>query len=206
MHPYHIQQLFNCFHEQQEQLRKIEQMLKELRAEINTLRQGNQKTIERVEYNFDLLKIERLEGTLNIGLTPTEGKGIDDIDIGEQYPVQNQMPGPQDNLYSDIHQEVWRHLDQEVPGQINRLVSERRMVLGDQYASVIIEDIRKQLGERISLYLQKYQTKSDSAISENEIRQTIVQQIKKEIEVAVERHIRNLNQGKGDQHENDGRE
>lgn len=206
MYPYHIQQLFNCFQAQQEQLRQIEQMLKELRTEINTLRQGNQKTIERVEYNFDLLKIERLEGTLNIGLTPTEGKGIDDIDIGEQFPVPNQMPGPPDNLYSDIHQEIWRHLDQEVPGQINRLVSERNMVLGDQYASVIIEDIRKQLGERISLYLQKYQTKSDHAFSKNEIRQTIVQQIQKEIEVAVERHIRNLNQGKVDQHENDGRE
>ena len=53
----YIQQLFHILHTQSE-LSRMEQMLKEMRSEIDRLRQGSEKTIDRVEYNFDLLKIE----------------------------------------------------------------------------------------------------------------------------------------------------
>ncbi|MEC0204953.1 spore germination protein GerPC [Paenibacillus lautus] len=83
MYDYYIQQLFYILQTQSEQMSRMEQMLKDMRSEIDRLRQGSEKTIDRVEYNFDLLKIEKLEGTLNIGLMPKEGQSLDDITVRE---------------------------------------------------------------------------------------------------------------------------
>ncbi|VTR59254.1 Probable spore germination protein gerPC [Actinobacillus pleuropneumoniae] len=99
MYPYHIQQLFHCLQSQSEQLNRIEHMLKEMRNEINQLQQGNQKSTGHVEYNFDLLKIEKLEGTLNIGLTPSDGKSL--------WRISPSMASRQSNSRRELLEEIY---------------------------------------------------------------------------------------------------
>lgn len=203
MYQYHIQQLFHCLQSQSEQLNRMEQMLKEMRNEINQLQQGNQKSTDHVEYNFDLLKIEKLEGTLNIGLTPSDGKSLGDITVNGQPAEQFQTGAAGRDLYSNIHQQVSSHLEHAVPARIEQMISQSNHELGDQYAAVMIEDIRKQLGDRINVYLQQYQTKS-TAMNPGEVEQTIANQMKKEIDTAVEQHLHHMQQGKRNTNENDG--
>ncbi|GIP02546.1 putative spore germination protein GerPC [Paenibacillus lautus] len=181
----------------------MEQMLKEIRNEINQLQQGNQKSTDHVEYNFDLLKIEKLEGTLNIGLTPSDGKSLGDITVNGQPAEQLQAVAAGRDLYSNIHQQVSSHLEHAVPARLEQMNPQSNHELGDQYASVMIEDIRKQLGDRINVYLQQYHSNS-TAINPGDVEQMIANQMKKEIDTAVEHHLHNLQQGKRNTNENDG--
>lgn len=206
MYDYYIQQLFHILHTQSEQLSRMEQMLKEMRSEIDRLRQGSEKTIDRVEYNFDLLKIEKLEGTLNIGLMPKDGQSLDDITVNGQPPLGLSQSGNSGGeLYSNIYQNVSRYLEDTVPEQIERMIPEAHFVLGDEYAAVIIEDVRKQLGERITVYLKQYQTNRET-MNPQEVEQAIVKQVKSEIASAVEQHLLNLQRGKWHLNENDSRQ
>lgn len=59
------QQLAQCM----DRLGKIEQKLDD---ESNEQRSPSTIHIEKIEYKFDQLKVETLEGTLSIGLSPTE--------------------------------------------------------------------------------------------------------------------------------------
>ncbi|MFK4167940.1 spore germination protein GerPC [Paenibacillus lautus] len=205
MYQYHIQQLFHCLQSQTEQLNRMEQMLKEIRNEINQLQQGNQKSTDHVEYNFDLLKIEKLEGTLNIGLTPSDGKSLGDITVNGQPAEQLQAVAAGRDLYSNIHQQVSSHLEHAVPARLEQMNPQSNHELGDQYASVMIEDIRKQLGDRINVYLQQYHSNS-TAINPGDVEQMIANQMKKEIDTAVEHHLHHLQPGKRNRNENDGRQ
>lgn len=206
MYDYYIQQLFHILHTQSEQLSRMEQMLKEMRSEIDRLRQGSEKTIDRVEYNFDLLKIEKLEGTLNIGLMPKDGQSLDDITVNGQPPLGLSQSGNSGGeLYSNIYQNVSRYLEDTVPEQIERMIPEAHFVLGDKYAAVIIEDVRKQLGDRITVYLKQYQTNRET-MNPQEVEQSIVKQVKSEIASAVEQHLLNLQRGKWHSNENDSRQ
>lgn len=206
MYDYYIQQLFHILHTQSEQLSRMEQMLKEMRSEIDRLRQGSEKTIDRVEYNFDLLKIEKLEGTLNIGLMPKDGQSLDDITVNGQPQLELSHSGNSGGeLYSNIYQNVSRYLEDTVPEQIERMIPEANLVLGDEYAAVIIEDVRKQLGDRITVYLKQYQTNRET-MNPQEAEQSIIKQMKSEIASAVEQHLLNLQRGKWHSNENDSRQ
>lgn len=206
MYDYYIQQLFHILHTQSEQLNRLEQMLKEMRSEIDQLRQGSEKTIDRVEYNFDLLKIEKLEGTLNIGLMPKDGQSLGDITVNGQPPLElSQSGNSSGELYSNIYQNVSRYLEVIVPEKIERMTPEANVVLGDDYAGIIIEDIRKQLGDRITVYLKQYQANRES-MNPQEVEQSIVKQVKSEIASAVEQHLLNLQRGKWHSNENDSRQ
>lgn len=206
MYDYYLQQLFHILHSQSEQLSRMEQVLKEMRSEIDRLRQGSEKTIDRVEYNFDLLKIEKLEGTLNIGLMPKDGQSLDDITVNGQPPLELSQSGYSGGeLYSNIYHNVSRYLEDTVPQQIERMIPEANSVLGDEYTAVIIEDVRKQLGDRITVYLKQYQTNRET-MDPQEVEQSIVKQVKSEIASAVEQHLLNLQRGKWHSNENDSRQ
>lgn len=55
---------------QTKKIQTLEQRLLLLENQLKELEQQPRTTIERIEYKFDQLKVETLEGTLNIGITP----------------------------------------------------------------------------------------------------------------------------------------
>lgn len=127
-----------------------------------------------------------MEGTLNIGLMPKDGQSLDDITVNGQPPLGLSQSGNSGGeLYSNIYQNVSRYLEDTVPEQIERMIPEAHFVLGDEYVAVIIEDVRKQLGERITVYLKQYQTNRET-MNPQEVEQAIVKQVKSEIASAVE--------------------
>jgi len=79
-HPY-FQQLNAYIQWQYRKLQELERQIGELRVELETLKRQRTTTVERIEYKFDQLKIERLEGTLHIGISPDVGKSIEDFTI-----------------------------------------------------------------------------------------------------------------------------
>ena len=73
-----------------------------------------------MEYKFDQLKVENLNGTLNIGLNPFSAKGqqIEDFQVDTETLKVNPETDTNPDFYQSILQEMHRYLDEEAYNRI----------------------------------------------------------------------------------------
>lgn len=187
MHPFYIQQLFQELKRQSEKLEKMDELLQALRKDVDGLMNKSTTNIERIEYHFDLLKIEKLEGTLNIGMTQSAGKTIDDVMVNGQTMEQIQTDPKRALMITNIQQAVYSYLDQEVPKMIDCLTEEGQ--IDSKHKEFIIQDIKGQVDARIVLYVDQMDSKNKQMLDDTSVLNTIVQQVKRDIDVAVKQHI-----------------
>ncbi|MCR8641201.1 spore germination protein GerPC [Paenibacillus sp. N1-5-1-14] len=192
------QQVINILNWQVEKLVEMDNRLKQLQEDIEELKGRSETKIDRIEYKFDQLKIEKLDGTLNIGLTPNIGKTIEDFTVNGQsveqvdQDQQDKRNPSQSGLFTQIQHEVSQFLADEVPQELEQLKQSYQIVLGQQYTEVMIEDIRKQIDERIRFYIgPEHQERSNEEIYNLQL--SIVQQVKQDIRVAIRQHIEQIN-------------
>lgn len=76
--PFDWQSWFERFRQLEQQVQQTATQMDAMQREIAELKN---RTPVHVEYHFDQLKISRLEGTLNIGLTPQGVQGIEQFDV-----------------------------------------------------------------------------------------------------------------------------
>jgi hypothetical protein len=69
---------------QTDQIEALKRRVVLLETELATVKEQKGVRIDRIEYSFDQLKVERLDGTLNIGVTPGGLKSIEDFAINGQ--------------------------------------------------------------------------------------------------------------------------
>jgi spore germination protein PC len=80
----YLQWLQMCIQAQEQRIQTLENALKKMKEDIKQVNEKKAIHVDKIEYKFDQLKVETLEGTLNIGLNPSELSGIED------FAVQNQ--------------------------------------------------------------------------------------------------------------------
>ncbi|WJH34793.1 spore germination protein GerPC [Paenibacillus sp. CC-CFT747] len=73
---------------QSRKLLEVEARLAKLESSVASLQDKPQTRIDKIDYHFDQLKVERLDGTLNIGITP----GKDGADSIEEFAVNQRKP------------------------------------------------------------------------------------------------------------------
>ncbi|MGM1044619.1 spore germination protein PC [Paenibacillus uliginis N3/975] len=206
MHPFYIQQLFHELKAQSEKLGQMEQLLQQLRKDVDGLMSKSQTHIERVDYHFDLLKIEKLEGTLNIGMNSNDGKNLEDITVNGQSMEQIQKNPDQSEMIRSIEQPVLSYLQDEIPELIRVMARERKIQIDSPYTHMIIDDVRRQINDRILIYLEKIQTDEEEIRNKDYIRTTVIEHMKRDIEIAVKQHIERSFSGKWDVNETERRE
>ncbi len=107
----YIETMHAQLYKQRKKLKELTLEVEEMKRSIEELQKKPAMSAEKIEYKFDQLKIETLEGTLNIGWSPGAVSMDDDlgIPVGEKVitsspPNQWQMRADQ---YLDQH---WDHL------------------------------------------------------------------------------------------------
>lgn len=75
----YFQQLHAYLKWQTDQIRTMNHKIESLQKEQEDIKQQKGVRIDRIEYSFDQLKVERLEGTLNIGVTSDGVKSLEDF-------------------------------------------------------------------------------------------------------------------------------
>ncbi|RDY71489.1 spore germination protein GerPC [Halobacillus sp. SY10] len=139
-----IQQMMNQMEQQQKMINQLQKKIEELQSVEHPPR----TVIEKIEYKFDQLKIETLEGTLQIGLTPN---GSEMSDIGDLYNNQNQnkqIPQTDDQALHFLQE----YMTSDVPGWMNQYVRDHDIEVSDKHKERMIADIRKQLPQRLEFY------------------------------------------------------
>ncbi|WP_163537104.1 spore germination protein GerPC [Gracilibacillus sp. YIM 98692] len=159
------QNLYYYLSQLQQQMNQLHDHINSLEARLKQIEQSssNKTNIEKLEYHFDQLKIERLDGTLHIGVTPDELQQMDDFSL----PLQQSMP-------PTIQEEINQYMENEIPSYIQELEQEYQHSLDNQFRQALIDDIKKQLPQRIEYYQQ-------ANMPPNQLHQHVTSNVKNEM-------------------------
>ncbi|KGX92787.1 hypothetical protein N781_15065 [Pontibacillus halophilus JSM 076056 = DSM 19796] len=193
----YLQRLHALIDKQTDQLEQLSRRVNQLEDKLNTPTPAPPPgtNIEKIEYHFDQLKIETLEGTLNIGLTPSDGAagtGIEQLSIQEQPfpPKANTADMVKQNLVNGLNQ----YLTDQGPREIQQLSREFGQPFDHDYEQKLLDDIRKQLDARVQHYMAKANVQNGMLGDDD--RDDVLNQIKDEVRHSL-REFMNRHYGKG---------
>ncbi|CAM4525134.1 spore germination protein PC [Paenibacillus endophyticus] len=153
----------NKLKEQQEQLEALSAKVLDLCEQIKHLEARPTYNIESIEYHFDQLKVDKLDGTLNIGMT-APGMGdetfpgsIEQLAVSkpEVFPSAGPTIPDPSPVYNEVFNEMTRYLDAGAPQTLLAYENQFGIPLDPYHRKIIIEDVRKQVPTRIHFYMQK---------------------------------------------------
>ncbi|MDU0205002.1 spore germination protein GerPC [Paenibacillus sp. MAH-36] len=75
------QQLSAYIELQKQRIDKLEETVTKLQSDLDALKVEKRFHIDKIEYNFDQLKVEKLDGTLTIGISPSSLDNVDDFTV-----------------------------------------------------------------------------------------------------------------------------
>ena len=185
-----LQRMQQSIEQQNHRIKMLEEMIDDLTDNYNELSKTPKTNIEKIEYKFDQLKIERLDGTLNIGLTPNGG-----ADMLEDFTVNgnngmNPNSFPPEGIQS-IQQNVQSYMQNGALKELGELENKYQYPLDDPYRQFILSDIQKQLDQRINYYVNQQSTRSPNATVEQLVEE-VTTKIKRDIANGMEAFLKNL--------------
>ncbi|WP_339314586.1 spore germination protein GerPC [Paenibacillus sp. FSL R10-2734] len=201
MHPYYAQQVFNALRVQSEKIQQLEKQLQDLQRDVDSIKNNKSASIGPINYHFEQLKIEKLEGTLNIGITPNEGNNLDEAIVNGK-PLGGQEEGTT-AITDKIRPQILKYVQEEVPSQFSRLEREQSLSIDEQYIEMVTQDLLNQMDGRINEYVSQLPTGEEGREYTEEESTAIVEQIKRDIVTAVERHLEINITGRREPHESD---
>ncbi|MFD2630336.1 spore germination protein GerPC [Oceanobacillus kapialis] len=179
----YIYELHAHVKEQDKKIQELTQKLERLETNLNE-QQANH--VEKIEYKFDQLKIENLNGTLHIGMSPQDLNNLEDLNISDQT-----LPPTSPPLKQQLVSELSNYVREEGPALIHELSKEYERNIDKHYKEVLLHDITNQLPSRIGFY-EKKALDENNMIDDSELHPYISNQIKKEIRVSLNAYMKKL--------------
>ncbi|MEH7343573.1 spore germination protein GerPC [Bacillus sp. JJ1532] len=189
----YLQKMHIFIEAQEKRIIYLEKKVRELEKQTQELKTRPPITVDRIEYKFDQLKVESLDGTLNIGLNPSELQEIEDFAInnkGIQTPFQ---PKAHFQRTMEIEDEINKFLENELQSVIEETALSLNKSVDESYILFIKEDIKKQLPNRIDYHLkQQLAATNREQGTVPDFNEEILVKLKKEIKNGVHTFISHL--------------
>ncbi|TFE29863.1 spore germination protein GerPC [Cohnella luojiensis] len=133
---------------------KLQQMSEQLANVQKQLDDIKNKPPLHIEYHFDQLKVNRLEGTLNVGLSPQGIPGIESFEAPDPacWKVNSDPPDETDSLIRSLQNEMSDYMNEDSATLLIQMERQFKVALEDDHRARVIEDVRKQLNERVHYY------------------------------------------------------
>ncbi|MCC3373357.1 spore germination protein GerPC [Cohnella sp. REN36] len=181
------------------QLQQTEQRLQTALAQIDAMQKQldelQKKPPIHVEYHFDQLKVSRLDGTLNIGLTPQGQQGeVDSLEtpLPGTWSIPAQPPTDETSeQIGTLQQQAMTFMDQNGPDELLRMSAQHQVELEPEQMHAVIQDVKAQLKERVHHYGRSAPYPQTG--TEEEKRQwnlSVVQKTKRDILAAFDSYLR----------------
>ncbi|WP_281887989.1 spore germination protein GerPC [Paenibacillus sp. YYML68] len=197
-HSSYYQKLHRYLQWQTERIRSLELRLDAMAQELEAVKKQERIRIDKIEYNFDQLKVETLEGTLNVGISPSgfDSSGIEDLAVGGKAIVTNTA---RSESFERIQRNVNTYLLQEIPKELEELQNAHGVELGSQFHEVLVTDMQGQVAPRIEHYIEEM-TESPQAVLRPEQEEAITDKVKRDIQAGLHQYLLKQKQ-EGDPHE-----
>ena len=193
-----LQSMQSHIYKQDQIIQHLQKKMKSLEKKVSQLKGTTSCHIDRMEYKFDQLKVETLEGTLNIGLNPSDLQGIEDLSV----PTKKELYTRSSNVhvYRNRKFDIQDYLDTNLQTIVQNTAEPLQSSVDETYHEFILQDIKKQLPDRIEYYLNQPLRKEHKGSEQQ--KEWIIEQLKKEIQNGVLIFIKNLPQNmKGEKNE-----
>ncbi|EKN70285.1 spore germination protein GerPC [Neobacillus bataviensis LMG 21833] len=188
----YLQWLQMCIQAQEKRIAALEQTIQKLSADIAQIGEKPTIHVDRIDYKFDQLKVETLEGTLNIGLNPNDLSGIEDFAVQNQSLKTPFSPKEQMRLSMKIEEAIHGYLETDLPLIVNDAQRNMAIPANESYLSFIKEDIIKQLPTRIDYHLKTNAAKVKPDTNAPPIEEIVIETLKQEIQSGVMVFLNNL--------------
>ncbi|MEH7416420.1 spore germination protein GerPC [Neobacillus drentensis] len=188
----YLQWMQMCIQTQEQRIAALEQTISKLQKDLKQIQEKPVVHVDRIEYKFDQLKVETLEGTLNIGLNPNDLSGIEDFAVQNQSLNTPLSSKEQMQRSMEIEKAIYEYLEKELPQIIVDAQSQLSIQPNDSYFSFIKEDIIRQLPNRIDFHLKAEAAKVRSEENNVSIDEMVIHSIKQEIQNGVLTFLSNL--------------
>ncbi|SDC77244.1 spore germination protein PC [Paenibacillus sp. UNCCL117] len=149
----YFQQLHAYLKWQTDRIRYLETRLDRMEKELEQVKGQERIRIDKIEYNFDQLKVETLEGTLNVGISPSglNGQDIEDMAVDGKTITTNTS---RSEAFERIQRNVQTFLEQRLPDEMARLKAEYQLELEEDLGARVAGDLQGQTRQRIEYYMQ----------------------------------------------------
>ncbi|PLR87370.1 spore germination protein GerPC [Bacillus sp. V33-4] len=188
----YLQHLHNFVQAQDKKIRALAKSMAILENEMKDLKEKPSIRVERIEYKFDQLKVETLEGTLNIGLNPTDLQGIEDFSVNNDQMSTPFSPKERMQMVVDIEEHMNNYIDSDLKSIVDEAKNQLNLRLDDSYTSFIKDDIKKQLPARIEHFINQHIPAERSPEYFEKYREKIIVQLKEEINRGVYTFLNHL--------------
>jgi spore germination protein PC len=185
-----LQAIQSYIYQQDQKMLKLQKKINALEKKVVELQSRPPVQVERMEYKFDQLKVETLEGTLNIGLNPSDLQGIEDFSVPTQKGKGPATPQERMALFTEIENSLHEYLDTNLPTIITDTAQQLQFQAADSYHDFILQDVKKQLPNRIEYYLNQPFRNENTSVEQQ--KEWIFEQMKKEIHNGVLIFLQNL--------------
>lgn len=189
---HYIKKLHAFVEHQSKKIAKLENTILEMKQDLESLKGRPPVQIGTIEYKFDQLKVETLEGTLNIGLNPTGLEGIDDFSV-DQKTVN--VPIPPKQLFKrtvELENTLYHYLETDLETIYQDAQTQLGLSLDESYFTFIKDDIKKQLSGRVASHLKEQATGGRGTENTPDADAQIIQLLKQEIQNGVFLFLKNL--------------
>lgn len=188
---------------QQACISMLEQKLAAVCDQLKALENKPTYNIESLEYHFDQLKVEKLDGTLNIGMTPPgtspPNGDIEQLAVSKPEVYPSAAPGiiQPGAPYADIQSELYQYLDNQAPQKLMNLEAQYNMPLDPYHRKMIIEDIRRQMPTRINYYMKSLQGDGAAGdqLSSPSYKADVIAKTERDADTAMMQYIQQLQNG-----------
>jgi spore germination protein PC len=170
---------------QENRIAILEQTIQKLQEEMKQLKDKPSIRVDKIEYKFDQLKVETLDGTLNIGLNPSDLENIEDFAVENQSLKTPIHPKAHMQRSMKIEESVYQYLETELPALFKETQNQLNIRLDDSYLDFIKQDIMKQLPARIDYHIENTREPEGGQNTEDTIIQLIKQEIRKGILIFI---------------------
>lgn len=160
-----LEQIHHALRWQYNKLSELENEISDLKKQIQALQSMPRQHIEKIDYNFEQLKVENLNGTLIIGISPndqgtvedlwTAGKHTEDVNLGQS------PENPSDSAVRTIKIEVQRYIEEDIASLLAEKASHRNVNLSADQLQSIMDDMTRQVEERLTFYMSQVQAGAD---------------------------------------------
>lgn len=181
----YVQRLHYYIEAQERRIQSLEKRLAQISKDMQDLKEKPSIRVERIDYKFDQLKIETLEGTLSIGLNPADLQAIEDLSIDNQPLPPSLSPEMRMQTTMELENEIFQYLDKQLPTTIQSIEQQLQMNVDQSYHTFIRQDIEKQLPKRIEQYLMQIPDNDYVPERQAEMKQKIIHKLKSDIENGV---------------------
>lgn len=191
----YLRQLHQYIEAQQMRILMLEKSLKDLKQEVEQLQKRPPVHVEKIEYQFDQLKVETLDGVLNIGLSPNDPGNLENLEINQSAKLKKNVLSPMKKMEATMRLEESMHqfLDSELPSVFKEWEDKSGRKVHEEMRMFIKEDIKKQLPERINDYLQRLAEEKRTGGDElQSLIDEVEKRLKEDIKHAVMTFLNNL--------------